>query len=112
MRGLVPDPAKVAKPCAGLTNEGNFRSSNNMLVNGSVSDCIVDLDTQVFVGVVFRNSVIRSRGGSFVLNNVRFINCRFVLDLPQNQPRRSNEQKFLIALISAPAQQNVTIPNG
>ena len=62
-----------------------------------VSDCIVDLDTQVFVGMTFRNCVIRSRGGTFILRNVTFLNCRFVLELPEG-PRSPSEQRFLQAL--------------
>jgi hypothetical protein len=104
-RGLVPDPAKVARRCFATSGNGQ-RSAYNVFDGVPVSNCIVDLDTQVFKRVIFTNSVIRSRGGSFILQNVAFINCRFVLDLPERQPN-PNEQHFLLAIIAAPAQQNV-----
>jgi hypothetical protein len=109
--GAVPDPAKVAHPCQGLTSQGSMRAEHNTIAEYTISNCIVDLDTQGFLGVTFQNCLIRSRGGTFVLRNVTFLNCRFLLELPEG-PRRQNEKNFLGTLLSAHTLNNVTATNG
>lgn len=110
--GVVPDPTKVSRPCRGITNDKNFFSQHNTFIGPIViSNCIVDLDTQVYDGVIFKNCVVRSRGGTFVLRRVTFVNCRFVLSLPE-RPKRPTEQKLLLAIISAPKQTNVFVAAG
>jgi len=110
-RGIVPDPAKVARPCLGLTSDDSLTSSRNTFSGFKVSNCVVDLDTQSFVSMTFRNCVIRSRGGTFILRNVTFLNCRFVLSLPDG-PRSRSEQRFLQTLLSANALNNIRATNG
>jgi hypothetical protein len=85
MSGEAPDPATVSRPCEGITNEGRFISSGNTIANMHVSNCIADIDTDTFQNVTFVNSVIRYNGGSVTLMNVKFVNCRFVLNLPKNK---------------------------
>jgi hypothetical protein len=104
--GLVPDPAKTAKPCA--TSSGK----NNLFMGGPISDCIVALDTQMFFDVVFRNCVIRySEGDSFVLSNVRFVNCSFIFQ-PRATPVNSKIQKLLLAILDSQRQQDITVTTG
>lgn len=99
MSGEAPDPATVSRPCFGLTNSGNFQSSGNSMMGQGVRNCIADLDTNKFEDVTFVNSVIRYNGGPTSLINVKFINCRFILNLPAKT--RLASSPFLLALLEA-----------
>jgi hypothetical protein len=96
---VAPDPAKISRPCKVLTG------GHDNIIMGEYRDCIVDLDTQSFVGATFIDSVIRYRGGSTSLVNVRFINCYFILDLPSS----SAPNNLLFALLISTNQTNVTV---
>jgi hypothetical protein len=108
MSGVAPDPARVSRPCDGFTrdlqNPTTF-SEGNTVDNSQVKNCVVDLDTQTYTHVVFVNSVIRYRGGRTTLVDVRFVNCRFVLDLPPQATPAS--PALLLALLESPDQRNV-----
>ena len=99
--GKAPDPKKVSKPC-GMLTQGEY----NAFIGGVYENCVVNLDTQVFQNVVFKNSVIRYHGQRITLINVQFVNCSFILDLP---PKPEPEQKLLFALLDSPDQKTVKI---
>jgi hypothetical protein len=81
MSGEAPNPSEVSRPCAGLTNSGNMKSYGNRFSYEVFTNCFVDLDTESFDNVTFKNSVIRYHGGEVHLRATRFINCSFLLDL-------------------------------
>jgi hypothetical protein len=108
--GGAPDPAKVSKPCFGLTSDEGHIGKNNSFIGGNYSNCIVDLDTQSFQSVTLQNCVIRYHGGPIALANVRFINCRFILEVAA-QPATSAQEKLLLALLDSPDQKIVQVPN-
>ena len=111
VNGHLQDPAQIARPCLGVTTQGGMISRNNRFENQVIPNCIVDLDTQAFIRVVFRNCLIRSRGGTFRLENVAFVNCRFVLELPE-QPNKPNELHLLETLLSAQNLNDVKTGHG
>jgi hypothetical protein len=105
--GLAPDPVKVAKPCGGLTTSPGSR--DNTFRYESFFNCIVSLDPgDDFENVVFRNSVIRYAGGAVKMINVRFENCSFQIDFPQNT--KPAKPALLLALIGSPNQSSVSVP--
>jgi hypothetical protein len=73
-------------------------------------DCVVSLDTNSFENITFQNSVVQYRGGPVHLFNVKFVNCRFVLDL-SDQPVTPAQEKILRALLDSPDQKNVRVSN-
>jgi hypothetical protein len=86
VRGGAPDPAVVSGPCGGeVTNTPGIFSEYNVFQNSRFEKCIIDLDRQGFKNVTFTDSVIRYHGGQVLLNNVTFVNCTFLLDLPAPQ---------------------------
>ncbi|MHB8215840.1 MAG: hypothetical protein ACYDDS_07150 [Candidatus Sulfotelmatobacter sp.] len=107
IQGYAPDPSKVAGICSGLTNGSG---GHNLLRGGMIQNCVVDLDTNSFIGMTFKNSVIRYSGGKVILTNVRFENCRFILnissDIPTVIPTRDH---LLFALLQLPTLRNVQI---
>jgi hypothetical protein len=110
MSGAAPDPAKVSALCLGLTNQGGMHSYGNVILGGApISNCVVDLDTETFSNVTFKDSVIRYHGGPTILSNVRFVNCRFVLDIPVSTPTNPERNQFLMALLDAPDIKTVTV---
>lgn len=107
MSGEAPDPAKVSRLCPGLTHNVNGSISFSNTFAGFVfSDCVVDLDTNSFHNVVFRDSVVRYHGGPVTLDGVRFINCNFVLDA--SFPEQPKTPRLLLGLLES-NQTNVTI---
>jgi hypothetical protein len=104
LSGEAPDPVRVSRPCGGLTG-----GIGNVYGSFQYSNCVVDLDTQVFSNGTFRNCVIRYRGAATSLLNVKFINCRFVLDLTA-QPSSTVGKNLLFALLNSPDQKTVQIP--
>jgi hypothetical protein len=102
MNGDAPDPTKVAKPCP-------IAPMPFVMVGFSVSECVIDLDKNQFRSIVFRNSVIRSAGGPFALQNVTFINCRFVVTLPEAAPSTPQQQNLMLALLNSPDQKNIQL---
>lgn len=110
MSGQAPDPNKVSVRCAGLTNQEDVHSGNNLFIGVPISKCVVDLDTNKFSGTVFRDSVIRYHGGPVYLNGVSFVNCRFVVSLPQpTKAPDSTAQKFLRVLLESPNQTDIKV---
>jgi hypothetical protein len=109
LNGKAPDPATVAKPCdpTFYTPGGRF-SYNNDYEGLNFSNCIVDLDTNIFKNVTFQNSVVRYRGGPISLVNVEFLNCHFDLMLSKG-PAKPTEQQLLFTLLDSD-QQNVRMP--
>jgi hypothetical protein len=103
MSGEAPDPAQVSRPCNAAT--GGYY---NAYANVAFHNCIVDLDTQMFKNVEFRNSVIRYRGGPASLANVTFINCTFVLELAAH-PVTPVQKNLLLALLDSPDQKSVKV---
>lgn len=108
MSGEAPDPAKVSKPCGMLTNGGRILNYGNSFSGFKVSNCVVDLDTQVFNNVTFTDSVVRYHGGPVTLKSVRFVNCRFVLEL-ETPPSTPAQKNLLLALLESPDQKTVQI---
>jgi hypothetical protein len=102
LSGEAPDPTRVAKPCF------DENSRYNTFENMPLRDCVIVLDTETFNRVTFQNSVIVYHGGPVVLNNVAFVNCRFVLDLPQ-QHEIPAEKNLLLALLDSPDQKKIQI---
>jgi hypothetical protein len=110
MNGHAPDPAAVSRPCStGITSLGPGTSFNNTYEGMDLSRCIVDLDTETFKDVTFRDSVIRYRGARVSLSNVRFINCRFVLDIPVSTPANPQRDRLLMTLLDSSDTESVTI---
>lgn len=102
---LAPDPASVASFCFGLTNApGRATTQNNLFSGAEFSNCIVDLDRNVFENITFVNSVIRYSGGSTNFRNITFRNCRFVLNIPptSQQPQRPDLLLTLLDRVSNP----------
>jgi hypothetical protein len=108
MSGEAPDPAKVSKPCGMFTNGGGSVSYGNSFSGFHISNCVVDLDTQIFTNITFTNSVVRYRGGPVGLNGVTFINCRFILEV-EIQPSTPAQQNLLLALLESTDQKTVQI---
>jgi hypothetical protein len=108
MSGEAPDPAKVSKPCSMFTNGRGNLSIGNVFGNMLISNCVVDLDTQTFSDVTFKNSVVRYRGGPVTLERVAFINCRFILEL-QTPPSTPTQKNLLLALLASPDQKSVQV---
>jgi hypothetical protein len=112
MNHNAPDPSVVSRQCPGITNAAPGASFNNSYAGINVSDCIVDLDTNSFQRSTFRDSVIRYHGGPVFLEQVQFLNCRFLLDLPSTPvatPPRPQADQILMALLDAPDQKHVTL---
>lgn len=105
MSGEAPDPAKVSKPCGGITGG---TGSNNVIVGASISHCVVDLDSthDALWNVVIKDSVIRYHGGPVNISAV-FVNCTFVLDLPPN--KTPAQPAILYALLDSPDQRTVRV---
>jgi hypothetical protein len=108
LNGEAPDPSTVSKPCPMVAGP---MAHDNTFSGFAISGCIVDLDTETFENITFRNSVIRYRGGPVSLLNVRFINCRFILDVPANPvlAPTSSPARLLLALLNSPDQKNVQV---
>jgi hypothetical protein len=106
--GNAPNPQSVAKPCLGLTNQDDLTSKHNSYDGILISNCVVDLDTQTFTRVSFRDAVVRYRGAPTTLRDVTFVNCRFVLDLPPGL-RAPAQPRLLLALLNSPDQRSITI---
>jgi hypothetical protein len=102
--GSAPDPLKVSHSCLATRNE---LSGGNVFGGMTFSDCVVDLDTQVFDRVLFRNSVIRYKGGIAHLSNVQFINCRFLLELPRST--LPQQPSLLLAILNSPNETSVSV---
>jgi len=100
IKGGAPNPEKVSKPCAMFTNEGGLHSFHNEFIGIPVSNCVVDLDSQKFSDVTFTNSVVRYHGGPFTFHNVKFVNCRFVLEL-KSAPSTPDQKNLLLALLGS-----------
>lgn len=107
--GEAPDPSKISQPCLGVTSGASYESSGNVFIGVPIVDCIVDLDTEKFANVTFEDSVVRYHGGPVSLTNVRFVNCRFILDLPAGKGAPAHKD-FLLALLDSPGQRDVRIP--
>ena len=106
LRGNAPDPRKVSGVCGGLTSGTGGHNSQR---GGLIQNCVVDLDTNEFVQVTFKNSVIRYHGGPVALVNVQFVNCSFDLTIPADTPSLPSRDRLLLALLDAPSLQQVKI---
>jgi hypothetical protein len=108
MNNQAPDPAIVSQPCPGLTQGSG---GDNVFRSEILSGCVVDLDSthNALVDITFKNSVIRYHGGPLTLSNVRFENCRFVLDIPVTAPANPERNRFLMTLFEAPHTTAVTV---
>lgn len=106
LSGAAPDPLKVSKPCPIFSNSNvpGGVSFSGLRVRG----CVVDLDGNTIIGMVFENSVIRYSGGQTFVEGSRFINCRFVFRLshPNAKPQ---SPKLLYALLNSGDQKRFTI---
>jgi hypothetical protein len=104
--GIAPDPATVSHPCAGLTaGTGGY----NVQVGGSISRCVLDLDAthNLLENLTIRDSVVRYRGGPIELRNVTFVNCSFILDLPE--PLQTPARPDLLRSLLESDQKRVTL---
>jgi hypothetical protein len=105
LNGRAPDPNKVSKPC--LTREQGM--STIWIIGSTFEQCIVDLDTNAFQQVTFKDSVIRYRGGATVLSGVTFINCSFILDLPSDKIPPNPARQIIFTLLDSPNQRVVKV---
>jgi hypothetical protein len=104
--GLAPDPAKVARPCMTTGEGGNiFEGSGGVRID----DCVVDLETNIFINLTFVNCVVRYRGGILRLNHVRFVNCRFIIEATSPTVPA---QKLLFAILSSADQSSIVVSTG
>jgi len=103
MSGEAPDPSEVARPCLDENSIGNVFSGVTF------PRCTVVLDNEAFDHVVFQDSVIFYHGGPVSLNNVRFVNCTFKLELT-SQPGPPPQKNLLLALLDSPNQKTVEVP--
>jgi hypothetical protein len=107
MSGEAPDPLKISKACGGLTNNENMRNPGNSYMNERLTNCVIDLDNESLLGVTVVNSVIRYSGGPVNLNDVRFLNCRFILSVDvKTKPANSG---LLLALLDSPDQKDIRL---
>jgi hypothetical protein len=100
MSGEAPDPNKVSRPCV--------RSVASVFIGGEYANCVVDLDTNAFDRVMFKDSVIRYQGGTVSLRNVQFVNCRFDLKLTST-PQTPAQNQFLLALLESLDQKSIKV---
>ena len=108
LAGRAPNPAAISSPCLGLTNKGRLHSKNNLFIGVPISNCVVDLDGQGFVGTTFINAVIRYHGGPVTLRDVQFVNCAFIVDLPpEGTP---SQPQLIMAILSSPDQKSIKAP--
>lgn len=109
MNGNAPDPSAVAKPCAGLTKG---TGGGNIFAGGGVykfSNCIVDLNnSNVYEHARFENCVVHYDGGPVLIGTAEFINCRFVVDIP-DVPKSPIDKTLLLALLNSPNQRNIRV---
>jgi hypothetical protein len=107
MSGEAPDPLKISKVCGGLTNNENMRNLGNNYMNERLTNCVIDLDNESFFRVTFINSVIRYSGGPVNLNDVRFLNCRFILSVDaKTKPVNSG---LLLVLLDSSDQKDIRL---
>ena len=112
LSGRAPDPSTVSRVCGGVTDDParGVRGGRDNLFEGVIfSRCLVDLDVNAFHNVVFQDSVIRYKGGPMNLSNVRFINCRFVIDVPASAPANPPENRLLFALLNSPSLTKIQL---
>ena len=100
LNGDAPDPIEVSTPCITGTHNG--------FMGQKFSKCIIDLDTNLFARTVFEDSVIRYHGGSVGLQNVLFVNCRFIVDIPP-QAAPPQQPELLRALLDSLDQKVIRI---
>jgi len=110
MYGLVPDPTKVAKRCITTGEGGNIFEGIGGAGGWQISECIVDLETNVFMGITFVNCVVRYRGGLLRLSDVRFVNCRFIIESTADPSAPA--QRLLYAILSSRDQSNIRVTAG
>lgn len=102
MSGEAPDPNAVSRPCMTV--------KYSTFVRSQMSGCIVDLDTNTFEDVVFKNTVVRYHGGPVRLRNVTFVNCRFVMEVKAfSAPPPPNSSRLLIAILDSPDSAKVRV---
>jgi hypothetical protein len=111
MSGEAPDPLRVSGRCGGVTSDEMSLSIGNVYDGVAFRNCVVDLDTNQYINVTFRDSVIRFHGGPITLNGVVFTNCRFILDLPADLPNAPTpaQTKLLMTLLDSADQNTVTL---
>jgi hypothetical protein len=51
-----------------------------------ISDCAIVLDGWRYTNSIFTDVVVKYRGGHLELQNTRFVNCIFIIELPANPP--------------------------
>jgi hypothetical protein len=108
--GHAPDPEKVSRMCTLFSQQddrGNV-SFGNTVEGGTVHNCVVDLDSQRYIGVVFINCVVRYNGGPTQIKNVKFVNCRFLLNLASTKTPVG--RNFLFAILNSSQQTQVDVP--
>jgi hypothetical protein len=105
--GHAPNPDKISKPCFG----SDQTSHDNLFVDSSFDGCSVYIDSHIFENVIFTNSVIHYQGGPVKMDNARFINCRFVLEIkPALAPSPSSpENRLLVTLLNSPDLKSLSI---
>jgi len=103
LSGEAPDPAKVSHVCSGLTSG---RGGSNIIQGFPIERCVIDLDSthNLLENLVIRDSVVRYHGGPVALRNVRFVNCSFVLELPE-APHSPARPELLRALLDSDQKQ-------
>ena len=84
-------------------------SYGNVFKHFAVEKCKISLDRNFFEQGSFRDSVVSYRGGPVAPRGVTFVNCRFILDLPEDHCPTPAERGLLSALLESPHQKNVQI---
>jgi hypothetical protein len=102
LNGAAPDPNKVARPCL------DENAQHNLFLNHWFQNCRVLLDTESFRGATFQDSVIIYRGGPVELRGAKFINCSFVLELPERH-KIPGARDLLFVLLESPDQKSVQV---
>ena len=106
LRRLGLNPASASAPFV-----ATLVDVTGLIIYFTIADFVMlqHLRAKTFHNVFFKDSVIRYHGGPVNLENVHFINCRFLLDLPAPQHASPASTHLLMVLLDAPDPKNVEI---
>ena len=107
--GLFPNAAAAKTKTCGFIQLGDGKSPVNRIVMNldggaaNLNGCTARLDGLSIKNFIFVNAIVRYDGGAVRLENVRFINCLFVIFLPvqPSAPARQFADELLVKNIGA-----------